>query len=328
MRTLAIVLLLATTTIAAEPVPILFDTDMDSDCDDLGALGMLHVLADRGEASILATVSSSRNEWTPGCIAAVNTYYGRPTLAIGRPAKGASKPSKYARELATKFPHKLGAIETVPDAMAVYREVLANAKDGSVVIVTVGYLTNIADLLKLPATATQPSGMDLVKAKVKVWVCMGGNFVGTPAKDDLKLGNNNFTFDKDGAHFAVHNWPGRLVFVGREIGSVPSGLKAGAKLKDLPVEHPVRAGYALWFGKEPQDRHVADQTTVLYAVRGLQNHWTLEEPGTMDLKPDMTFHWKPDAKARQGYLLKKPGQDRIVEGEISDLMTTLPKSAK
>ena len=35
-----------------------------------------------------------------------------------------------------------------------------------------------------------------MKKKVKLWVCMGGNFVGRPAEDDLKLGNNNFTYDK------------------------------------------------------------------------------------------------------------------------------------
>jgi hypothetical protein len=33
----------------AEPVPIIFDTDMDSDCDDAGALALLHTLADRVE---------------------------------------------------------------------------------------------------------------------------------------------------------------------------------------------------------------------------------------------------------------------------------------
>src|SRR5438046_2179973 len=39
---------------AARPVKVIFDTDMDSDCDDVGALAVLHALADRGEAEILA----------------------------------------------------------------------------------------------------------------------------------------------------------------------------------------------------------------------------------------------------------------------------------
>src|SRR2546426_660484 len=46
----------------SEPVKVIFDTDMDSDCDDVLALAILHVLADRGEAEILATVVSTKNE--------------------------------------------------------------------------------------------------------------------------------------------------------------------------------------------------------------------------------------------------------------------------
>src|SRR5687768_10367927 len=73
---------------AAPPVRIIFDTDMDSDCDDAGALAVLHALADRGEAEILATVASSKNPWSAPCVDAINTYYGRGDLPIGVP-KGA-----------------------------------------------------------------------------------------------------------------------------------------------------------------------------------------------------------------------------------------------
>jgi inosine-uridine nucleoside N-ribohydrolase len=60
--------------------------------------------------------------------------------------------------------------------------ILARQPDQSVTVVTVGYLTNLKNLLQLPADDTHPSGFDLIKAKVKTWVCMGGNFVGTPPK--------------------------------------------------------------------------------------------------------------------------------------------------
>ena len=33
---------------AAEPVKLILDTDMSGDCDDAGALALLHALADRG----------------------------------------------------------------------------------------------------------------------------------------------------------------------------------------------------------------------------------------------------------------------------------------
>ena len=312
---------------ATTPVKVIFDTDMDSDCDDLGALAVLHALADRGEVEILATVTSSQNPWSAPCVDAVNTYYGRPDLPIGSPkGAGTQKPTKYGKEIAERFGHDLRSTADAPDARRVYRDALSNQPDGSVTIVTVGYLTNIADLLKDPGGDGRPSGMDLVRAKVKRWVCMGGNFVGKPAKDDVKLSNNNFTFDKAGSLYAVQNWPVDLVFVGREIGSVPSGLKAGARLREAPADSPIRLGYELYFGGQAKDRHVADQTTVLFAVRGLRDYWDIESKGYMDLQPDMTFTWRyenADGK-RQSYLLKrkvdgKPN-DREIERVIDELM--------
>jgi hypothetical protein len=314
----------------AKPVKIIFDTDMDSDCDDVGALAVLHALADRGECEILSTVVSTRNPWSPGCVDAINTFYGRPNLPIGCPKTGnVQKPTKYAKILSEKYPNDIGPVEKLPDALDIYRQVLNAQPDNSVVIVTVGYLTNVANLLKLPAKGDLPSGLDLVKKKVKRWVCMGGNFIGRPAKDDVKLSNNNFTFDKTASLSSINEWPVPLTFVGREIGSVPSGLKAGAKLKTLPENNPIRHGYALWFGGEPKDRHVADQTTVLFAVRGAADYWDLETRGHMKLEPDMTFVWEDTPDSEQEYVLKKKidGQpnDRVIEAVIDELMLQAPK---
>src|SRR5438034_261044 len=68
---------------AGTPVKVVFDTDMASDVDDVGALATLHALADLGEAEILAAGISSRNEHVGPCLDAINTWYGRPDLPIG-----------------------------------------------------------------------------------------------------------------------------------------------------------------------------------------------------------------------------------------------------
>jgi inosine-uridine preferring nucleoside hydrolase len=312
------------------PVKVIFDTDMDSDCDDAAALAVLHALADRGEAEILATVVSSKNEWSAPCVDAINTYYGRPDLPIGVPrGAGANDPSKYARQIAEQFPQDLGSGKRAPHAAQLYRRILAQRPDQSIVIVTVGDLTNIAELLKLPAEGGSPSGRELAGKKVRMWVCMGGNFVGRPARDDLKLGNNNFTRDKAGTFYAIKNWPAPLTFVGREIGSVPSGLKVGARLRELPESNPVRMAYQYFFDGPAQDRHVADPTTVLYAVRGLRDYWDIESRGYMDLQPDMTFQWRYDQDRQHAYLLKRTteGQpnDRYIEGVIEELLVQPPR---
>ena len=47
--------------IEAAPVKVIFDTDMANDCDDAGALAVLHALADLGEAEILAIVTNRKD---------------------------------------------------------------------------------------------------------------------------------------------------------------------------------------------------------------------------------------------------------------------------
>lgn len=318
----------------AGPVKILFDTDMHTDCDDAGALGVLHALADRGECEILAVLCSTRDPWAVPAIDVINTHYGRPDLPIGTvKGNGVLRQSRYTEGLARRFPHDLKSTEAAPDALQVYRDTLAAQPDQSVVLVTVGYLTNISNLLKLPAQGSHPSGMDLVKRKVRTWVCMGGNFIGTPAQDDLKLGNVNFTYDAPATLHAIQHWPGDLVFAGREVCSVPSGVAVGECLRAVPADHPVRVAYELYFGGKLKNRHVADLATVLYAVRGAGDFWALQDRGHMNLRPDMTFTWDAQPDLRQAYLLKRrrpdgTPSDRAVEAALEKLLLQPPRTSR
>lgn len=73
----------------AQPVQLVLDTDMLTDCDDLAALGMLHTLESMGEARLLAVTVSSREPRSAPVVDAVNTYYGRPDIPVGAPKKWA-----------------------------------------------------------------------------------------------------------------------------------------------------------------------------------------------------------------------------------------------
>ncbi len=65
------------------PVRLIFDTDIQGDADDVGAVAVAHALADSGEAEILAVGVSSKNPWSPLCLSAVNTYFGRGNVPLG-----------------------------------------------------------------------------------------------------------------------------------------------------------------------------------------------------------------------------------------------------
>lgn len=314
-------------TIAAAPVPIIFDTDMDTDCDDAGAMAVLHALADRGECDILATMVSVQHPGSVPTVAAINAYYGRPDLPIGCVKQGGvNEPSRFADKIAREFPQPRKEAE---DAALLYRKILEKQPDRSVVVVTVGYLTNLRNLLGLPAESGHPSGKELIQQKVKSYVCMGGNFVGSPPKDDLKLGNVNFQRDSASALQVIRNWPGPITFVGREIGSVPSGLTLGASLAKTPSTNPVRRAYEHYFDGKARNRHVADLVTVLYAVRGLGDYWEIKTKGYMDLQPDMKFAWRFDQDRQQAFLLKKKinggTNDRYIESVLDELLVQSPR---
>jgi len=316
------------------PVKIIVDTDMATDCDDAGAFAVLHALADNGECEILATVVSSKNPWSVPAVNVINTYYGRPNLPIGGvKGPGVKVDSKYTQHLAETFPHTIQSDADVPDAVQVYRDVLEKQPDQSVVIATVGYMTNLKNLLQLPGEGEHLSGLELVRKKVKTWVCMGGNFIGSPAKDDLKLGNVNFQRDAPSALYTIQHWPTPIVFVGREVASVPSKVEIGQDLVNLPADNPVRDAYATYFNPSPiRNHHVADLATVLFAVRGPRECWDVESKGYMDLQPDMKFEWKFDQDKNQSYLLKKmtdgKPNDAYVESVLDKLLLQPPAAKK
>ncbi|MBN2292099.1 MAG: nucleoside hydrolase, partial [Pirellulales bacterium] len=183
MRTLFYVVLLISSGFVAgeaaggQPVPIIFDTDMMGDVDDVGAVAVLHALEDQGELKTLAMGMSGKNPWSPLCLDSLNCYFNRPYIPIGMPKGPAfNMPSRYAQKIAKEFPGKLTEADELPDAAILYRKVLAKQPDKSVVMISVGQLTNFRNLLKTKPDEYSPlPGNELVEKKVKTWVCMGGN---------------------------------------------------------------------------------------------------------------------------------------------------------
>jgi len=295
-------------TFATTMESIIFDTDISSDVDDVGALALLHTLANKREAKILATMVSSGNPLSPVCLNALNTYFGRPQIPIGvvRNPK-VSTPSKYAKIIAEKYTHSLKSAQEASDAVDLYRRVLAAQPDKSVVIVTTGYLTNIADLLRSGADRTGSlDGITLAKRKVKRLVCMGGQY---PRGREW-----NFYQDAASARYVVSHWPGAIVYCGFEIGV---NVMTGAGFKGLP-SNPVGMSYALYNGLN--NRPSWDQITVLVAVRGLKEAlgslWGLHITGTNHVMADGSNNWRKGPAQNQAYLISKsasPQAARLIE---------------
>jgi inosine-uridine preferring nucleoside hydrolase len=294
----------------AAPVRVILDTDLSSDVDDVGAVAVLHALADQGEAEILGMGISANDSASAPCLDALNTFYGRPGIPIGvMPGIGKDSPSRYARPLAREFPHRLASTADAPPAIQLYRRLLAAAADRDVVIISIGPLTNMASLIHSPGDDASPlSGKALVEKKVRAWVAMGGAF---PAGREF-----NFYVDTPATRAAIDAWPTPVIFSGFEIGS-PIGT--GADLRDLPKTNPVRQAYELFNGLT--NRQSWDQTAVLYAVRGLAGQlddvWTLSPAGTVAVAADGGNTWQAGADGRHRYLIAKmPAAEvaRLIDG--------------
>jgi RpiB/LacA/LacB family sugar-phosphate isomerase len=294
------------------PAKILIDTDMLTDCDDIAALAMLLNLKKRGDAEVLGVTVSSANELSAPATSAVLNYYGCEDIPIGIPEPGQGgnrNDSCFLPQICAEFPHK----DKFERAVRIMRRALANAEDNSVKIVTIGYLTNLASLLKSSADdISELSGVELIEKKVMEWVCMGGNFPDDPAIDNV-----NFTRDKDNALYCLRNYKGRITFVGREIGH---NIFVGNNFRLLTKSSPLYRSYQLHRGRwgDNWDHHTADPCTVLYAVFGCGERFEVQS-GSMTLQDDCAFTWNPEIKSNKFYLLQKQSRADTAK-EINDII--------
>ena len=294
---------------------VIFDTDIGPDWDDVGATAVLHTLANQGEAEILAMMVSSGGHsaiWGPQCLDAFNTYYGRPDIPIGVATEGPDFGSRYNRQIAEEFEQDLGT-DNAWNSVDLYRKVLSEQPDSSVVIITTGFMTNLEALLKSePDNYSNLNGMDLVIKKVKRWVCMGGGY---PSSG----GEFNFVCDYAATKYVVDNWPKPVVFSGAEIGSQ---IQTGAKLALTPASNPIRRAYELAGGYVGATRASWDQTAVLAAVRDPLLYWDLVTTGYCEVGDDGSNVWRDSPDKDQSYLVKKLSNTEMEE-IIDDLMANV-----
>ena len=287
---------------AITPVSIIFDTDLGPDYDDVGALTLLHALADSGQVNLLATISSNKHEQVIPCIEVINTYFNRPSIPVGAPKSegGVSLTTwhkvKWTEVLPAKYPHKTQKTSDAPDALKVYRKVLSAQPDKSVVICTVGFLTNMKDLLLSEADEISPlSGRELILKKVKHLVSMAGRF---PEGSEF-----NVHSDTPASIVVFTNWPTDIIISGFEIGRY---VLTGKRLVQMDVQNnPVKETYELCFAEDgPNGRNSWDQTAVLVATKGFDPYYDTER-GTMIVDNEGRNTWKQDENGTHIRLIAK-----------------------
>ena len=312
------------------PVKLIFDTDMGNDVDDALALALIHSLQNRGACELLAVTLTHPSPDAGSYVAAVNTFYGRPGIPIGvtPDAPKAFPGSKFLRVAFNKdkdgsllYPSDYDAAKA-PRSVALLRRVLAAAGDGEIIIVQVGFFTNLARLLESGPDDISPlSGRDLVRRKVKLLSIMAGKF----PEDNATNPEFNVRFDIPAARKLAAGWPGMTVWSGWEIGDAVR-YPAWSINRDFSYvkAHPVQQAYQA-FNPTPHERPCWDLTSVAFAVWPDRGYFSLSPEGVVEVSPDGRAQFTAKKGGRDHYIKINASQAARLREALAALASEPPK---
>jgi purine nucleosidase len=295
---------------------LILDTDMDTDCDDAGALALAMLFHRQGQLQLGAVICDPLSPWPAAYTRAALDYYGLSAIPVGLNSHchNSTVYNGYIEQLRAKdFPFYNEAIARregllpgqVPglvDAIALYRRVLAASADQQVVICAVGLLTLLPALLDSGPCAYSPlPGRELVARKVRELVSM--------AKAPFPAGVEAFNWRMDSPHAAdaIARWPGPITvsFYGDEILTLPP---------NTPPDNPIHSAYRIWQrGKTTLHRASWDLIAVLWAAQQHGELFLRRGPASLRLDPrNAHYHWElHDSAGMHGCLYPNADNDAI-----------------
>ena len=169
-----------------QPIQMILDSDFGSSTDDLFALMMLHHYIDDGLVDLKGIIVDREGEKNAQLVDIFNTYYGHPDIPIGLERNGVKNPRCFIPYngicdlkdgQGQPLFKRTQDISKVPDGYKLYRRLLSEAEDGSIVIVAIGFVTTLAELFQSEADEYSPlKGVDLFGQKVKSVYIQSGRF--------------------------------------------------------------------------------------------------------------------------------------------------------
>lgn len=314
-------------------INLIMETDIGNDIDDALAMDMLYKYLDAGKINLLAVNINKEGTAPAEYVDILNTWYGYPDIPIGIVRNGAECENdavNYAKAIvemkdstgAPAFARTLKDYDTLPDAHILYRKVLSEADDCSVVIASVGFSTNLIRLLESgPDEHSDLNGKELIAKKVKMLVMMAGDFV------DPNLHEYNVAKDIPAAKKLFGEWPTPLVTSPFEVG-INILYPASSIENDFGWAglHPVAEGYKV-YQQMPYDRPTWDLTAVLYAVEG-DGWFTLSPAGNITVTEEGSTFFTPDENGTRRYLSTDQSQAEAIKTHFVEMITSTPAHRK
>lgn len=310
----------------AQNKTLIIDTDIGGDCDDAGALALANIFYNQNKIDILCMTFTTSSPYGPGCIDAINSYYGN-HFEIGATDRTdfVSNHNIFQEELCKNFPNdfydlKAQKCKKAANSVSLMRKKLANAQDQSVTIVCIGQLNNASDLLdSKPDEYSSLPGVDLVKKKVREFVVMGGMFK-TNDEPIYFYGNEykseyNIVTDVKSAQNFISKCPVKVYFVDFLCGYQ---IKTGGSLLNQNNEaNPVTIAYRL-FQNSPRESW--DLLTLWFAVFGKSNFFKVSKEGKISISDDGVTTFSENEKCHHFYLSINNTNEFIVDKIDAELI--------
>ncbi len=306
---------------------VILDTDIGSSTDDLFALEMLYRYEEQGRCRLLGVVVDRMGEECAACADVMGTYFGHGDVPIGLVRDGIENPAVWIdyRALPTHtdqngnlmFHRSVADYSQLPDGWQLYRRLLAAQPDHSVSIVSIGFVTCLAQLLQSEADSySSLSGVELVRRKVKCLYVMGGVF-GDAVEPDFNF-SQGITF----AQTFFDLWPQEvdMVFspmeVGQEVEYTPEQVIADIDWTDA---HPIKQVYMTYNCNTGQK--MWDPMVVIQAVEG-DSLFALSPRGTVQFTDNAETLFTPSTTGHCRYQLPR---DAAWNAAILDRIRTFNK---
>ena len=306
---------------------IIFDTDIGGDCDDTGALALVHRCAEKGLCDLLCVTVSTSNPYSAGCADAINRWYNR-VVPIGQTDKVIPGDDRaffetcYGKHICENFENDFYNTGKKPEnAVKLLRKTLSEASE-KVTFIVIGSFVNVAELLcSKPDEFSPLSGEELVKQKVECFSVMGGHFP-KEGDEEVWFGHEQMLAE---CNIKVDIKSSKIFFEKCPVDCVISQFYVGWKMLTGNVliekerKNPVAESY---FVHSHGNRSSWDLTSAYYAIFGTGSIFNLSCGGNVSVDDGgiTTFTECAGGKVR---LLECPSTpaaakriDEIIAGEI------------
>jgi len=338
-------------------IKLIYDGDIGPDACDFSTISMLHEYHNKGFIELLAVIGATPDLYHASTFSIYNQIYGNEIPIAGYNPESsdvdfdeglikkydeAIKEHTNADENKTIY-EKYGNGKTlrsngVTGTVTLYRKLLSEAEDNSIVIYAAGQLFNFPPLLKSGSDQYSPlSGKELLKAKLRKVVIMGGRFpesktIGNPIGAEWNwwaFGSKNIT--KMTMNALVETGK-PIIYVGFEVGvQVHVGMEM---IKRLGREHPTTEAFYLSKATRNPTKNTINESSFLtsenpafdeiglfVAVEGGIGEFFNTIQGRVEINEHGGNSWVRDEQGNESYITLLPDVEKKLSEIITDRIT-------